>query len=391
MVGDADNRGPVGTTVALIEASSRVYTAIHKRMHNSAGEEFRMLSEYIGEYMPNEYTYDFDDGTRTLLRSDFDGRVDVMPVSDPNIFSSTQRIALAQAVIELQMQRPDLYGTAKVVAAHRRLLEALRVPDLDEVAPDEPGKPLYLDPVSENGMMLNGQGVKAFEYQDHVSHMLIHQNGLEHAMAQPANQDPDSQAQIVAAFQAHSREHQALHYRAMIAQQMGMEMPPLDPNGMPQEIDPEFERKLSQAVVKALPPPPPPPGQGDQAAEGQAVLDKTQAAIKAKGMDAIAKVERDTVGFVAEEKRKDVAFQNEQRREGANLAFDLSRESRRANLQDNLKDRAAAADMIRGGAKHKLGQRQTEQSGKLKLNLAAQQAKAKAKTAKKKGNGAAKH
>jgi hypothetical protein len=385
MVGDADNRGPVGTTVALIEESSRVYTAIHKRMHNSAGEEFRMLSEYIGEYMPNEYTYDFDDQTRTLLQTDFDGRVDVAPVSDPNIFSSTQRIALAQAVIELQMQRPELYPPQKVIAAHRRLLEALRVPDLDEVAP-EMDMPKFIDAVSENGLMLVGKGTRAFEYQDHQSHMLIHQNGLQWAMA--ANQEPEQQQQIAAAFMAHIREHQALHYRSMIQQQLGMPLPPLDEAGMPQEVDPEFEARLSQAVVQALPPPPLPPGQEQQAAEGQAVLDKTQAAIKAKEMDATAKVERDTMAFVGEEKRKEVAFQNDQRRQNVNLAFDLSRQSKGANLQDRIKDRQASADLIRTGVKGKLAQRQTEAQGKLKMNLAAEQAKAKAKTVKKKANGA---
>jgi hypothetical protein len=388
MVGQADNRGPVGTTVALIEESSRVYTAIHKRMHNSAGEEFRMLSEYIGEYMPSEYTYDHDDQTRTLLREDFDGRVDVLPVSDPNIFSSTQRIALAQAVIELQTQFPQLYPPQKMIAAHRRLLEALRVPDLDEVAP-EIESPQYIDPVSENGLMLVGKGVKAFEYQDHEAHNIIHANGLQWALA--ANQDPEQQQQIVAAFQAHMREHQALNYRQMIAAQLGIPMPPLDQAGMPQEVDPEFERKFSRAVLLALPPPPQP--EGDQAAaEGEAVLDKSKATIVAKDRESLAKVERDTLAFVAEEQRKQKAFEAEQRRANTNLAFDLSRDSKRANLEDNLKDRAAAADMIRGGAKAKLANRQAEQSGKLKLNLAAQQAKAKSKTAaKKKGNGATKH
>jgi hypothetical protein len=381
MVGEADNRGPVGTTVALIEESSRVYTAIHKRMHNSAGDEFGMLSEYIGEYMPSTYEYDYDDSTKQLLREDFDGRVDVMPVSDPNIYSSTQRIALAQAVVELQLQRPDLYGPQQVIVAHRRLLEAMRVPDIDEVAPTIE-TPKYLDPVSENGMMAVGKGVRAFEWQDHEAHLMIHMNFLQHQQAQL---EPEQFQMLQAAMSAHMQQHRALHYRAQIAAQLQMEMPPLDESGMPQEIkDPAFERLLSRAMMQALPPPPMTPEQQAQAGEGQAVIDKTQAAIKAKEMDALAKVERDTLSFVGEEKRKEVAFQNEQRRQNANLAFDISRQSKQANLQDDIKDRQASADIIRTGAKARLANKSMEAQGKLKMNLAASAAKKKASAPKKK-------
>lgn len=388
MVGDADNRGPVGTTVALIEESSRVYTAVHKRMHNSAAEEFRMLSEFISEYMPNEYTYDFNDETRTLLRSDFDERIDVVPVSDPNIFSSTQRIALAQAVVEAQGQRPDLFTPDKICEGYRRLFEALRVPDLDAVAPSVEG-PKYLDPVSENMLLTQGKGVKAYETQDHHAHLLIHANGMQWALV--TIQDPQVLQSVQAGYSAHMREHQSLAYRALIAQQMGMPMPPLDPNGQPQELDPEFEQRLSQAVVAALPPPPNPQAAQDQQ-EGQAVLDKTSATLKAKDMEATAKIHRDTVAFAAEQKRKDAEFQAEQRRKNADTAFNLSRTAKQANLQDSIKDRHAATDLLRTGAKAKLQNRQLHQQGKIKTNLAVAAAKAKQKaTAKKKSNGATKH
>lgn len=292
-VGGGDNRGPVGTTVALIEEGSRVYTAIHKRLHKSQRDEFSILANLIHEYMPARYPYETKGEEQMLLRSDFDGKVDIGPVSDPNIFSSTQRIAIVQNVIALQKQDPDLYGRKQRIEAHRQFLKSLRVPDWEAVAPEEK-RPNYQDPLTENMMMLVGQGVKAFYHQLDEVHMAVHTNFLQ---IQQGMMDPKEFAQLQATVQAHIREHQAQAYRKKIEQQLGVPLPPVNLDGEGNEdLPPELEAQISVAVAQHMLPPPPSPE--DQQAT-QEVMDEK----KRKDVETIAKIERETAAWEAEQKR----------------------------------------------------------------------------------------
>lgn len=361
--GEADNTGPVGTTLALIEQSNVVPTSIHKRLHNSMGLELKMWAELVYDFMPNDYVYEKNGETKHLLRSDFDGRVDVVPVSDPNIWSQKQRIALCQGTLELQARGPDLYSVAKRVEAHRRMMEAMRIPDIEAIGPESPDTQRYLDPVAENGLMIVGSPVHAFEPQDHSAHLAVHQHGQQmfvNSQAFAAMQ-PEKKQQVISAMDAHNAEHLAYLYRRIAFQAAGIPAPPLEQSGMPQSLPPELEAQITAAVVSKLPPLPPPP---QKPAEGEdqaaALAAKTQADIQAKDIQAKAAISRDTEAFIAEEIRKQKAFEAEQARADAML-----------NKQEDRKDTETATKVVREAAAAKAQRIHEEKAAELKLKTAA--------------------
>ena len=236
MVGEANNNGPVGTTLALIEQGLKVYSGIHKRIHIANGEEYRIAAELIAEFMPEEYPYAVEGEDRTVFKSDFDDRVDVVPVSDPNIVTSTQRIAQSQSVMELADRSPDLYDR---YWANHEMLQSLRVEDIDRVLPP-PAKPQRLDPVSENVAMMKGQPANAFPDQDHLAHHLAHKIWWENAVPDDMRKD------LEPIYKAHQAEHQAEAYKQQMLSNMGA-----DPSIPLEQLaqDPAIERQLSTAAA----------------------------------------------------------------------------------------------------------------------------------------------
>lgn len=218
-VGDANNNGPVGTTLALIEQASKPFSGIHKRIHFAAGEEFRIRAELNYDYLPDEpYPYEVAGASKFVRREDFDGRVDVIPVSDPNIWSNTQRIAMAQAVKQMADANPQAYDTYEV---DKMMLRALRVPNIDEILPN-PNEVPMTDPVSEGAYLLIGKPIRAHLEEDHAAHIAVHQAQLPMLQASPM-------AQIVLpAMQAHISEHMAMQYRIQVFAQLGLPPQPLD-------------------------------------------------------------------------------------------------------------------------------------------------------------------
>ncbi|MDQ3562737.1 MAG: hypothetical protein M3436_00890 [Pseudomonadota bacterium] len=262
LVGDAKNTGPVGTTVALIEQSSEVFSGIHKRLHVAFGEEFRIRAELNGEHLPEEYPYAVADSERSVLRRDFDARIDVIPVSDPNIYSSTQRIAIAQGELQLSQSAPEMYDTYE---AHRRMLEALRSADIDTLLPNPKDVPPS-DPVSEGSYLIVGRPVRAHIEEDHAAHMAVHQAQLEWLGANPLAQA------MLPALQAHISEHLAFAYRLQMMQAIGLVLPPLDFTSKRREpmLSPEVENEIAVRAALAV--------QGSQAAaQAQAAATPSQA------------------------------------------------------------------------------------------------------------------
>lgn len=257
MTGDAPSTGPVGTMVQLVEQGSKVYSGIHKRSHMAAAEEFRQLAALNGEYLPSQadgqgYPYEVAGESRVVYAEDFDARVDVLPVSDPNTFSAIQRIAVAQTLYQLAKESPDLVSKREAV---KRMLAAMRVPDMEEVLIDK----LTIeraDPVSENAMLMLRRPVRAYPDQDHMAHMAVLAAVLK---------DKNVLDEIKASAQAHYAEHQALHWMTQASQAMGLSrMLPLDVGAEPGEamampMKPEVERAISQraaTVINKLMPPP---------------------------------------------------------------------------------------------------------------------------------------
>ena len=169
-VGDSNQNAAVGTTIALLEKGGQVMSAIHKRLHYSQKIEFKLLAKGFGEYLPDEYPYDVPGETRTIKRKDFDDRIDVLPVSDPNIFSVAQRITMAQTQLQLAQSNPQMHN---MYEAYRRMYQAIGVRDIDQILNTQNvDKPK--DPASENAQALDGSPLKAFAGQQHDAHMTSH-------------------------------------------------------------------------------------------------------------------------------------------------------------------------------------------------------------------------
>ena len=178
-VGDGNQQAAVGTTVALLERGSRTMSAIHKRIYSALKNEFRLLARVFKLYLPQEYPYDVVGGQRMIKQTDFDDRVDILPVADPNIFSQTQRISLAQTELQLATSNPQMHN---MYAAYRNMYEALGVKNIDQVLM-KPPQPTPMDPALEHIQALSGKQFQAFPGQDHRAHMTAHLNFMATNMA----------------------------------------------------------------------------------------------------------------------------------------------------------------------------------------------------------------
>jgi hypothetical protein len=241
-ISDMGANAPVGSTLALLERQLKVMTAVQARVHFALKQELQLLAVIIRDYTDTEYTYepDGEQGPRAK-RSDY-RHVDILPVSDPNAATMSQRVVQYQAVIQLAQMAPDIYDLPKL---HRGMLDVLGIKNADKLVPlDEDQKPV--DPVSENMNVLKGKPLKAFQYQDHQAHIQVHMSAMQDPIiAQLVGQNPRA-PQIMAAMQAHIAEHVGFGYRQKIEQQLGM---PLPPEG--EQLPPQIELALSGMMAQA--------------------------------------------------------------------------------------------------------------------------------------------
>ena len=204
--GDGNAAAPVGTTVAMLERGMKVMSAIHKRLHYAQRQEFRVLARIFRDNMPPEgYPYDVVGGDRMVMAEDFDGRVDVIPVSDPNIFSMAQRVTLAQTQLQLAQSNPQLHN---LNAAYRRMYQALEVQNIDEILPPPP-QPQPLDPAIENARALMGEILNTFPEQDHDAHIRMHMAFMKTPLV-------STSPQVMGTFYSHVMEHVSQKSRLMV-------------------------------------------------------------------------------------------------------------------------------------------------------------------------------
>tara|TARA_R110002051_G_scaffold2190_2_gene11303 strand:- start:3144 stop:5585 length:2442 start_codon:yes stop_codon:yes gene_type:complete len=238
-IGDMGQEAPVGTTIALLERGSKIMSAIHKRMHHAQKIEFKLLARVFSESLPAEYPYDVVGGSRVVFAADFDKRVDVLPVSDPNIFSMSQRVIMAQTQLQLAQSAPELHNLRE---AYRKMYLALGVQEIDKILePEEKAQPK--DPIQENQDALMGVSLKAFLEQNHDAHIAAHMAFMQNPMVQ---QNPEA----LSALQAHIQEHQAMKYRIQIQQilaQQGVELPP-EGQPIPMEVQNQIAMLAAQAT-----------------------------------------------------------------------------------------------------------------------------------------------
>jgi len=245
-VSDMSAQAPVGTTLALLERQLKVMTAVSARLHFSFKQELKLLAGLIRDYTDEDYDYDPVDAPRKAKKEDY-SHVEIIPVSDPNAATMSQRVVQYQAVIQMAQMAPDIYDLPKL---HRGMLEVLGIKNAADLVPlEDDQKPK--DPVSENMAALKGEPLKAFQYQDHESHIKVHTSAMQDPIImQLVGQNPKA-PQIQAAMTAHIAEHIGFAYRQKIEQQLGMALPPQDEN-LPPQIELQLSSMMAQAAQQVL-------------------------------------------------------------------------------------------------------------------------------------------
>ena len=246
-ISDMSSQAPVGTTLAILERTLKVMSAVQARIHYSLKQELKLLKKIIAEYTQEEYSYEPDDASRFAKKSDYED-VDVIPVSDPNASTMAQKIVQYQAVMQLAAQSPNLFNMPLL---YRQMLDVLSIKDAQKLVPlPEDMKPK--DPVTENQDILMLKPAKAFSYQNHKAHIQVHMSPMQDPMIMQMLQGNPQAPQMQAAMQAHIAEHLGMQYRIEIEQRLGISLPPqYDESGEENPMDPALEAKLAPLLAQA--------------------------------------------------------------------------------------------------------------------------------------------
>jgi hypothetical protein len=333
-ISDMSAQAPVGTTLAILERTLKVMSAVQARVHYSLKQELKLLKKIIAEYTPEQYSYEPDVGTRFAKKSDYDD-VDVIPVSDPNASTMAQKIVQYQAVMQLAAQSPNLFNMPLL---YRQMLDVLNIKDAQKLVPlPEDMKPK--DPVTENQDILMLKPVKAFQYQDHKAHIQVHMAPMQDPVIMQLLQNNPQAPAMQAALQAHIAEHLGMEYRNQIQQRLGIQLPPqYDESGEEMDIDPALEAKLApllaQAAQQVL------QQNQAQAAQQQAAQQAQDPMLQLQQREQQRKETKDQIDAMlkaeqikVENKRIDVQAKNEMLRTAAQM-----RDDREKLIMENLMD-----------------------------------------------------
>ena len=247
-VSDMSANAPVGTTLAILERTLKVMSAVQARIHYAMKQEFRLLKGIIRDYTPEDYSYEPTEGTPAVKQSDYD-TVEVIPVSDPNAATMSQKVVQYQAVMQMAQANPQIYD---LVELNRQMLDILGVKNAEKLVPsDKDVKPA--DPVTENMSIINMKPVKAFAYQDHEAHIITHMSFRDDPkIRQMVGQNPQAGA-MMAAMEAHIAEHIAFEYKRQMEEQLGVDLPTVDDeNEIPKDFEKEISKLTSEAAKKLL-------------------------------------------------------------------------------------------------------------------------------------------
>lgn len=379
-VSDMGGNAPVGTTLAILERTLKVMSAIQARLHYSMKQEFKLLKHIIADYTPESYDYEPEEGKASAKKADYDD-VEVIPVSDPNASTMAQKIVQWQAVMQLAQQSPQLYNLPFL---HRQMVETLGIKNASKLIPmADDQKPA--DPVTENQNILIMKPVKAFQYQDHESHIAVHQAAMQDPKIMALLQNNPQAPQLQASMMAHINEHAGFLYRQEIEKQMGMALPKQNMNDMDEEEDtnmtPEVEYALSQKLAQAA-------NQllqqnKQQAAQQQAqqqaqdpIIQMQQQELQLKAQEQQRKATKDQTDAQLKLKQLDIEekrIQSQQRVAGMNTMAQAAIAKDKLKHQQLVDGGKLTLDMINKGKQreHELGIKTVE--GKNKRDLAMQQ------------------
>jgi hypothetical protein len=266
-VSDMSANAPVGTTLAILERTLKVMSAVQARIHYSMKQELKLLKRIIADYTPPDYSYEPEEGSRLAKRSDYD-MVDVIPVSDPNAATMSQKVVQYQAALQLAQTAPQLYDLPKL---HRQMLDVLGIKNYQKLVPVEEDKKPQ-DPVTENQQLLMMKPVKAFYYQDHQAHIQVHMSAMQDPKILQLMQNNPMAQQIQAAAMAHINEHIGYEYKKQIEMRMGMEIPRTneeEDQGIPEGMEVQISQMAAQAAQQLL-------QQNQQEAAAQAAQQQAQ-------------------------------------------------------------------------------------------------------------------
>ena len=250
-VSEMNSQAPVGTTLAILERTLKVMSAVQARIHYAMKQEFRLLKVIIADYTPEDYSYEPVEGSRKAKKSDYD-RVNVIPVSDPNAATMSQKVMQYQAALQLAQTAPQLYN---LPVLHRQMLDVLGIKNYQKLVPIEEDKKPQ-DPVTENQDILMMKPVKAFLYQDHQAHIQVHMAAMQDPKIMAlVSKNPQAPA-MQAAMMAHINEHIAYEYRKQMEMRMGIQLPSPnkedDQTGIPEDMEVQISQMAAQAAGQML-------------------------------------------------------------------------------------------------------------------------------------------
>ena len=350
-ISDMSANAPVGTTLAILERTLKVMSAVQARVHYSMKQELKLLKEIIRDYTPEEYDYEPVDGTPRAKKSDYD-LVTVIPVSDPNAATMAQKIVQYQAVLQLAQNAPQIYNLPQL---HRQMLDVLGIRNAQKLIPlKEDKKPK--DPMTENMDVIQNNPLKAFIYQDHKAHIISHTNFLQDPLtAKVIGQNPQAQS-MAANMQAHIAEHFGFEYRQMIEQQLGAPLPYLkdDDDSLPEEYEVQLSRLIAQASQQLL--------QQNQAQNAQEqvqqqaqdpIIQMQQQELQIKAQEVQRKAQKDQM----DAKLKEEQIQVERERiasmeniEGTKVGIKMSFEKDKLDRQSELDATKVGVDIARSNS-----------------------------------------
>ncbi len=345
---DINGEAPVGTTLAVLEREMKVMSAVQARIHHSMSQELAILSDLVKDYGPE--TYPYDEKLGPIVREDFDDRVDIIPVSDPNSGTMAQRIMQYQAALQLAQQAPQMYDLPLL---HRQMLEVLGIQDADKVVPLEDDiKPT--DPISENMNIINGEPVKAFMYQDHEAHITAHMALTENPeVMQIMKKAPNAKA-AMAAMSSHVQEHLAFAYRAKIEKELGVQLPAPD-ESMPEDIELRLSRLVAPAAAQLS-------GKAQKMAQAeknaeeqkdpiiqmrQQELQIKQQEVQGKAQSEMAKIEADMQKAQQKLILDAEKLQSQERIESGKLAAKMQSDNSRSETQKEIEGFKAGFDLVK--------------------------------------------
>ena len=347
-VSDMSANAPVGTTLAILERTLKVMSAVQARIHYAMKQEFKLLKGIIRDFTDDEYSYTPDDGKPQVKQQDYD-TVEVIPVSDPNAATMSQKVVQYQAVMQLAQANPQIYD---MVELNKQMLEVLGVKNIDKLIPQS-DKPKPQDPVSENMNVLNSKPIQAFIYQDHQAHIATHMAFMQDPkIRQMVGQSPQA-AVLQAAMEAHIAEHLAFEYRKQIEEQVGVALPV--PN---EKIDEQVELDLSRVVAKAaqqlL-------NKDIKEAQAQEIMDKQQDPVmqmqqkelQIKEMEAQTKAQKMQADIELDRAKLELEkmkLESDERIAGAKIGANAAMDNRRVDSQELVQGTRLGIDAIKAQA-----------------------------------------